>query len=215
MSFIFLPNAYQNILPFLFLFHTTVSSLIFIALLANCPSLTKVHDFSYLISMKEARSYEHGVSCVSCLTLRLWHASCEESRVYFSWIWQDIQQHRAHRSLAWAVVSCFTIKLVPWFYPSCFQILDCLRRRCLHHAYHFFFNRKRDSPGWMWSKSYAVKNISLSCGSVFSVPWHSPQASLTTFNPRIHKVIAPETGSPVSGELGTPSLKMQWEVSNN
>lgn len=145
------------------------------------------------------------------LTRILWRITC----VYFSRIWQDIQQHRAHRSLAWAVVSCFSIKLVPWFYPSCFQILDCLRRCCLHHAYHFFFNRRRDSPGWMWSKSYAVKNISLSCGSVFSVPWHSPQASLTTFNPRIHKVIAPETGSPVSGELGTPSPKMQWEVSSN
>lgn len=30
----------------------------------------------------------------------------------FSWIWPDIQLHRAHHCLAWAVVSCFSIKLV-------------------------------------------------------------------------------------------------------
>lgn len=81
MSFFFPPSAYQNIHPFAFLFHPTVSSLIFIALLANSPSLTKVHEFSYLIRMEEARSHEHGASCVSCLTLRLGHTSPQESHL--------------------------------------------------------------------------------------------------------------------------------------
>lgn len=61
----------QNILLLVFLLHTTVSSVICIDLLANSPSLIRVHELSYLISMEEVHSQEHGVNCVSCVTLRL------------------------------------------------------------------------------------------------------------------------------------------------
>lgn len=63
----------------------------------------------------------------------------------------------------------FTIKLVPWFHPSCFQILNCLRRCCLNYAYHFLFSRRRDSPSWMQLKSGAVTKV-------FTFMWQCPLA---------------------------------------
>lgn len=40
----------------------------------------------------------------------------------------------------------------------------------------------------------------------------TPFETLTIFHPSIPKVIAPEAGNPTSEEMGSPSLKMQWEM---
>lgn len=64
----------------------------------------------------------------------------------------------------------------------------------------------------MCGRTMQSQTTSLSCDlRIFGVPWQSSWESFITFNPFTPKVIAPEAGIPVSGELGSPSLKIEWE----
>lgn len=94
---------------FLFLFHTTVSSVIFIGLLASPPLMMLAWTWSQLCEPLHLPALTHILWRINMLSL--------------AWIWQGTEQNRAHHRVVREMVTFFSVNLVPWFHPSCFQII--------------------------------------------------------------------------------------------